>query len=188
MSPLVVIALGFFLGMRHATDADHVVAVATLVSRERHFGHAAEACGVSLSLSWLLDGSWRWPTLPTRHWIAWQRFVDATIRHDDRWERLPPPADVARLILAQRVRLRAGRHGILRLDPAERPGVILKVAEGSPALERLRRGGLPLSFLAPGAAFLPTPVFISAIKAIFFALLFLLFSWLSLSKSLGRRA
>src|SRR5438132_3638786 len=27
--------LGFFLGMRHATDADHVVAVTTIVSRER---------------------------------------------------------------------------------------------------------------------------------------------------------
>ena len=32
---LVVVALGFFLGMRHATDADHVVAVTTIVSRER---------------------------------------------------------------------------------------------------------------------------------------------------------
>lgn len=53
-----------------------------------------EACGVSLSLSWLLDGSWRWPTIPTRYWIAWQRFVDSRIRRDDRWERLPPPADV----------------------------------------------------------------------------------------------
>ena len=27
--------LGFFLGMRHATDADHVVAIATIVSLER---------------------------------------------------------------------------------------------------------------------------------------------------------
>src|SRR6266436_2469454 len=27
--------LGFFLGMRHATDPDHVVAVTTTVSRER---------------------------------------------------------------------------------------------------------------------------------------------------------
>ena len=27
--------LGFFLGMRHATDGDHVVAIATIVSRER---------------------------------------------------------------------------------------------------------------------------------------------------------
>src|SRR4029077_12892216 len=26
--------LGFFLGMRHATDADHVVAIATIVSRD----------------------------------------------------------------------------------------------------------------------------------------------------------
>jgi hypothetical protein len=32
---LAVLALGFVLGMRHATDADHVVAVTTLVSRER---------------------------------------------------------------------------------------------------------------------------------------------------------
>lgn len=36
-----VLALGFFLGMRHATDADHVVAVSTIVSRERKIGSAA---------------------------------------------------------------------------------------------------------------------------------------------------
>src|SRR5690242_7514637 len=35
VSFLSIIALGFFLGMRHATDADHVVAVTTIVSRER---------------------------------------------------------------------------------------------------------------------------------------------------------
>ncbi len=32
---LSVILLGFFLGMRHATDSDHVVAVTTIVSRQR---------------------------------------------------------------------------------------------------------------------------------------------------------
>jgi len=32
---LALFALGFFLGVRHATDADHVVAVAAIVSRER---------------------------------------------------------------------------------------------------------------------------------------------------------
>ena len=36
-----IIALGFFLGMRHATDPDHVVAVTTIVSRERTMLHAA---------------------------------------------------------------------------------------------------------------------------------------------------
>ena len=42
MIPLLsIIALGFFLGMRHATDADHVVAVTTIVSRERKIGSAA---------------------------------------------------------------------------------------------------------------------------------------------------
>jgi hypothetical protein len=32
---LSIIALGFFLGMRHATDPDHVIAVTTIVSREK---------------------------------------------------------------------------------------------------------------------------------------------------------
>src|SRR4029434_6784769 len=36
-----VLALGFFLGMRHATDSDHVIAVSTIVSRERDVRHAA---------------------------------------------------------------------------------------------------------------------------------------------------
>jgi len=33
--PLAVLSLGFLLGMRHATDADHVIAVSTIVSRHR---------------------------------------------------------------------------------------------------------------------------------------------------------
>src|SRR5262245_2173660 len=35
------IALGFLLGMRHATDADHVAAVVATVGRERHVRPAA---------------------------------------------------------------------------------------------------------------------------------------------------
>jgi hypothetical protein len=38
---LAIMLLGFFLGMRHATDPDHVVAVTTIVSRERTMLHAA---------------------------------------------------------------------------------------------------------------------------------------------------
>ena len=30
-----LLLLGFFLGMRHATDPDHIVAIATIVSRQR---------------------------------------------------------------------------------------------------------------------------------------------------------
>jgi ABC-type nickel/cobalt efflux system permease component RcnA len=41
VSLLSIIALGFVLGMRHATDPDHVVAVATIVSRQRNLGRAA---------------------------------------------------------------------------------------------------------------------------------------------------
>lgn len=35
MSLFSVLTLGFFLGFRHATDVDHVVAVSTIVTRER---------------------------------------------------------------------------------------------------------------------------------------------------------
>ena len=38
---LSISLLGFFLGMRHATDPDHVIAVTTIVSRERNIFHAA---------------------------------------------------------------------------------------------------------------------------------------------------
>jgi hypothetical protein len=38
---LAIVLLGFFLGMRHATDPDHVIAVTTIVSRERNMLHAA---------------------------------------------------------------------------------------------------------------------------------------------------
>jgi len=41
VSFLSIIALGFFLGMRHATDPDHVIAVTTIVSRERRVSKSA---------------------------------------------------------------------------------------------------------------------------------------------------
>ena len=41
ISLLSIIALGFFLGMRHATDPDHVIAVTTIVSRERQISKSA---------------------------------------------------------------------------------------------------------------------------------------------------
>jgi high-affinity nickel-transport protein len=41
LSALSAATLGFLLGLRHATDADHVVAVTAIVSRERSFTRAA---------------------------------------------------------------------------------------------------------------------------------------------------
>ena len=41
MSPLSILILGFILGLKHATDADHVVAVTTIVTRQRKLRHAA---------------------------------------------------------------------------------------------------------------------------------------------------
>ncbi len=40
-SVLSAAVLGFLLGLKHATDADHVVAITTIVSRERSFRRAA---------------------------------------------------------------------------------------------------------------------------------------------------
>ena len=38
---VAILGIGFLLGMRHATDPDHVIAVSTIVSRERSILHAA---------------------------------------------------------------------------------------------------------------------------------------------------
>src|SRR2546430_11907218 len=52
--------LGFFLGMRHATDADHVVAIATIVSRERSVAGSAligAAWGVGHTITVMAGGA-----------------------------------------------------------------------------------------------------------------------------------
>jgi high-affinity nickel-transport protein len=57
---LAIILLGFFLGMRHATDPDHVVAVTTIVSRERTMLHAVligVLWGIGHTVTILLVGS-----------------------------------------------------------------------------------------------------------------------------------
>src|SRR3954470_14027689 len=59
MTLISFLLLGFFLGMRHATDPDHVIAVTTIVSRERTVRNAAWigiVWGVGHSLTMLLVG------------------------------------------------------------------------------------------------------------------------------------
>jgi high-affinity nickel-transport protein len=58
-SALSAAILGFLLGLRHATDADHVVAVTAIVARERTLGRAARIgamWGVGHSLTLLIVG------------------------------------------------------------------------------------------------------------------------------------
>ncbi len=58
-SGLAVMVLGFFLGMRHATDPDHVIAVTTIVARERTISGAATigaAWGLGHTLTILVVG------------------------------------------------------------------------------------------------------------------------------------
>jgi hypothetical protein len=50
-----ILAIGFFLGMRHATDPDHMVAVSTMVTRQRSFAKAGLigilwGCGHTLTI------------------------------------------------------------------------------------------------------------------------------------------
>ena len=59
-APLAIALLGLLLGMRHATDPDHVIAVTTIVSRYRKIRHAAvigALWGVGHTLTILLVGS-----------------------------------------------------------------------------------------------------------------------------------
>jgi high-affinity nickel-transport protein len=53
---LTILVIGFFLGMRHATDPDHVIAVSTIVSRERSIFRASLigilwGCGHTLTIA-----------------------------------------------------------------------------------------------------------------------------------------
>ena len=59
-SALLILGIGFFLGMRHATDPDHVVAVSTIVSRERSIpraGWIGVLWGVGHTLTILVVGA-----------------------------------------------------------------------------------------------------------------------------------
>jgi len=59
-SVLLILGIGFFLGMRHATDPDHVVAVSTIVSRERSLpraGWIGILWGVGHTLTILIVGA-----------------------------------------------------------------------------------------------------------------------------------
>lgn len=57
--PLTAVLLGALLGLRHATDADHIVAVTAIVARERSMARAARVgalWGVGHALTLLLVG------------------------------------------------------------------------------------------------------------------------------------
>jgi hypothetical protein len=57
---LSILVLGFFLGMRHATDPDHVIAVTTIVSRQQNIKKSAligAFWGVGHTLTILLVGT-----------------------------------------------------------------------------------------------------------------------------------
>lgn len=59
MTLISILFFGFFLGMRHATDSDHVIAVATIVSRQRSVSGAAWTgifWGIGHTLTLLLVG------------------------------------------------------------------------------------------------------------------------------------
>jgi len=60
ISGLTILAIGFFLGMRHATDPDHVIAVSTIISREPSIGRAGwigALWGLGHTLTILLVGA-----------------------------------------------------------------------------------------------------------------------------------
>jgi hypothetical protein len=48
ISFLSILAVGFFLGMRHASDPDHVIAVTTIVSNQRN------SLGRQMPVNWLV--------------------------------------------------------------------------------------------------------------------------------------
>jgi transcription-repair coupling factor (superfamily II helicase) len=67
-----------------------------------------------------------------------------------------PPAEVERLLLAQRTRLVAGGAGVARVLPAEVPGVVLDTGDQPGGIQRLARR-LRLRVLSDTTGLLPVP-------------------------------
>lgn len=112
LDPLAIAAVGFGLGLRHATDADHVVAVTTIVARTPSLRRAASVgalWGIGHSLTLLVVGGALVLTetqLPPRVGLALELTVAAMLlvlgvrnlrhRHEPP-AAVAPPAHVARL-------------------------------------------------------------------------------------------
>jgi high-affinity nickel permease len=53
-----ILGFGFLLGLKHALEADHVVAVSTIISETKDFNK-----------SLILGASWEWDIRP--HYLLW---------------------------------------------------------------------------------------------------------------------
>jgi high-affinity nickel-transport protein len=105
---LSAMALGFVLGLQHATDPDHVVAVATIVTRERRF-----LAGARVGFLWALGHTVTLATAGTLV-VALNTGVP---------ERLATALELlvaAMLITLGVLRLREAVRGILRVAPERR--------------------------------------------------------------------
>ena len=79
-APISAILLGFLLGLQHATDPDHLVAVATILTRERRFMDGA-LIGVLWGAGHMTTQKWTKP-VPSR------RSVVAAVSHSRRFRRV----------------------------------------------------------------------------------------------------
>ena len=64
-SAIAILAIGFFLGMRHATDPDHVIAVTTIVTNQRNSMRAA-----LIGAFWGVGPRYAATTLPGRRFFT----------------------------------------------------------------------------------------------------------------------
>ena len=98
-----IVALGFFLGMRHATDPDHVIAVTTIVARQQKPGSAAwigALWGLGHSLTIVAVGGgiilFRW-VIPPRIGLSMEFSVG--LMFSSKTGRPPTPQRISRVVL-----------------------------------------------------------------------------------------
>lgn len=109
MGPLVsAVLLGFVLGLQHATDPDHLVAVATIVTRERRFG-----AGARVGLFWGLGHALTLAVAGTAVVMLGQN-VPLRIATGLEW------LVAAMLVMLGGLRLREAVRGIVSATPDER--------------------------------------------------------------------
>jgi uncharacterized membrane protein len=147
MSEISALMIGFLLGIKHATDADHLAAVATLATRQHSLAQSMKhgvAWGIGHSVTLLLFGGIvlvLGTSIPQHVALALELAVGGML--------ILLGADVLRRLLRQRVHVHVHAHGPGVRHVHAHSHVSEGVHNDSPH-EHAHSGGLPLRALVVG--------------------------------------
>jgi sulfite exporter TauE/SafE len=147
MNAISALLIGFVLGMRHAMDADHLVAVATLATRRHSLAHSMRqgvAWGIGHTLTLLFVGGFvlaLGTSIPQRVALALELVVGAML--------IALGVDVLRRLLRRKIHVHVHAHGS-GVSHVHAHSHAAPDSRHEPLHEHAHTQGLPLRALAVG--------------------------------------